>query len=47
MLTQKQFNKKNVDGINSDGTQNSIIWTILENIKEKRLQISQGSVTVL
>ena len=38
---------KNVDGVNADGTQNMFILTTLEKIKETRLKLSQGSLTVL
>ena len=38
---------KNIDGINSDGTQSMLVLTILEKLKETRLKYSQGSVTVL
>ena len=38
---------KNVDGINTDGTQNMFILTILEKNKETRLKFSHGSVTIL
>ena len=38
---------KNIDGINADGTQNMFISTILDKIKETRLNFSRGSVTVL
>ena len=56
MQIQKQFNQfveqlKIEDGGNADGTQSMFILTILENIKETRLNFSQGSaqgsVTVL
>ena len=38
---------KNIDGRNADVTQNMLILTILEKIKETRLIFSIGSVTVL
>ena len=42
---------KNVDddcnAVNADGPQNIFVLTILEKIKETRLRISQGGVTVL
>ena len=38
---------KNEYGVNADGTQSMFILTILEKIKEKRLQFCQGSITAL
>ena len=37
---------KNVDGVNTDGTQSMFVLTLLEEIKETRLTFSQGSVSV-
>ena len=38
---------KNEDGINADRKQSMYVLTILEKIKEMRLKLFQGSVTVL
>ena len=38
---------KNVDGINTNGAESMFVLTILEKVKETRLECSQGSVTVL
>ena len=38
---------KNVDGMNADRAESIFILTILEKIKETRLKLPQGSVTVL
>ena len=38
---------KNTNGVNTDGTQSMFVLTILEKIKETRLECSQGSITVL
>ena len=38
---------KNTDDVNADGTESMFVLTILEKIKETRLNFSQGRVTVL
>ena len=38
---------KNIDGVNTDGTQPMFALMILEKIKATRLKFSQGSLTVL
>ena len=38
---------ENTDRENVDGTQSMFVLTILEKIKETRIDFSQGSVTVL
>ena len=50
MLIQKQFNKQNSLDNPGDavlGNESMFVLTILEEIKETRLKVSQGSVTVL
>ena len=38
---------KNTNGVNADGTQSMFVVTVLEKVKERRLQFSQESVTTL
>ena len=38
---------KNIEGTNDDGIQNTLILKILEKIKETRLKLFQGHLTVL
>ena len=38
---------QNIDGVKADGTQAMLFLMIFEKIKEMRLKVLQGSVTVL
>ena len=38
---------KNIEGTNDDGIQNTLILKVLEKIKETRLKLFQGHLTVL
>ena len=37
---------KNIDYLKADGTWSMFVWTILEKMKETRLKVSEGKITV-
>ena len=47
LVRQSKHVDDEYNAVNADGTQNMIVLTILEKIKETRLKFSQGGVTVL